>query len=430
MNRISVKLALVFITIILMSTLLSFVTSAMFMPNLQHEIMETQEAIGELIIELSDGTGLTSHQVAEIASWHTYEADLIENMDDTDLSQEEIASLREGLMVSVPSRSFRGISTYLYVGDDIFRIQLNASHNIWKMVASRIWFSGSLFVLIGSILIVFVVRYSVKPIIKLTKGTREIADGNFDVIIDHDGKDEIGQLTKHFNKMAYELKQKDTLRKDFVSNVSHELKTPLGSIQGYARLLQKEGLSDKDKNAFATIILEESIRLSNLTNNMLKLSRLEDQEIIRKRERFYLDEQIRKSVLLLESEWKGKDIEWDIELDKAMIMGDEELLQQVWINLIGNSIKFSRDRGTIRIRLNHIEDQVKVTIQDFGIGMSEDTRIRVFEKFYQGEEAHGIEGSGLGLPLVKRILDLHGSKIEVVSEPDRGTVYEVFVTAF
>ncbi len=427
MKRISVKLAIAFIFLILLSSLLSFITSAVFMPSLHHEIRQSQGAIRVLVRDLSERTDLSNEEIAEITSWFTYETRILEADEATELDEEELQRIREGGVVDKPSRRFQGVSTYFFLDDDILQIQLQPDHTVWKMAASRFWFSGISFVIIGSILIIFVVRHAVKPIIKLSDATREIANGNFDVSIDHHSKDEIGQLTKHFNQMAGELKQMDTLRKDFVSNVSHEFKTPIASIQGFARLLQKDDLREEDRKEYARIIVEESGRLSHLTSNMLKLSKLENQEIIQKYERFYLDEQIRKSILLLEPEWEKKDIQWDIELDRAMICGDEELLQQVWINLIGNAIKFSDQGGRVLVQLQHKKEGVQIFVKDAGRGMSKQTKVRIFEKFYQGEEAHGIEGSGLGLPLVKRIVDLHDGKIEVESESERGSQFTILL---
>lgn len=427
MKKISVKLALLFIILILLSSLLSFITSAIYMPNLQQEIKESQESIGVLIQDLSEQTNLNNKEIANIISWYTYETSILNKDDFFDITDEELDLLKAGEMIHKPSRRFSSVSTYLLLDDDIMRIQLRQNENIWRIAASRTWFSGITFVLIGSFLIIFVVKHAVRPIIKLTNATKEITDGNFDVEINYSSNDEIGQLTRNFNRMVSELRKIDTLRKDFVSNVSHEFKTPIASIQGFANLLQEDNLSDENRKEYAKIIFEESSRLSHLTSNMLKLSKLENQEIIRKYNRFYLDEQIRKSILLLEPEWEKKKINWDINLDRAMIYGDEELLQQVWINLISNAIKFSNQEGKIIVNLKHIEDGIRVSIKDFGKGMSNETIDRIFEKFYQGEESHDIEGSGLGLSIVKRIIDLHGGDIKVESLPLKGSEFIVFL---
>lgn len=425
MKKISVKLAVAFIILIFLSSLLSFLTSAFYMPNLQQEIKESQEAIGILIKDLYEKTDLSNEEISDIISWYTYETSILTHEEEAYINEQEYLILLDGGMIHKPFRRFSGVSTYLMIDDDIMRIQLRQNQNIWKIAASRIWFPGISFVIIGSVLIIFVVRHAVRPIIKLTNATREITLGNFDVEINYNNKDEIGQLTTNFNRMINELKKIDTLRKDFVSNVSHEFKTPIASIQGFAQLLQQDDLSDENRKEYARIISEESSRLSHLTSSMLKLSKLENQEIIQKHKGFYLDEQIRKCILLLEPEWSKKLIDWDIELDRAMITADEELLQQVWINLLSNAIKFSSNNGKIIVSLNHLKEGVEVSIRDFGKGMSSKTKERIFEKFYQGEEAHDVEGSGLGLSLVKRILDLHGAQINVDSKLGEGSEFNV-----
>ena len=183
------------------------------------------------------------------------------------------------------------------------------------------------------------------------------------------------------------------------------------SIQGFAKLLMSESLPDEERKEYAAIILEEASRLTNLSSNILKITKLENQEIVEKRTLFPLDEQIRKSILLLEPAWSKKNIEFDLDLEKSQFSGDEELLQQVWINLLDNAIKFSNESGIISVRLRQNKKNVTVEIADNGIGMNEETKKRLFEKFYQGDKSRG--GRGLGLSLVKRILDLYGGKISV-----------------
>jgi len=225
--------------------------------------------------------------------------------------------------------------------------------------------------------------------------------------------------------MTRELKGIEYLRKDFINSVSHEFKTPIASIQGFAKLLQKGNLSEEEKQEYTNIIVEETSRLSNLSSNILKLSKLENQEMIDRKAIFSLDEQIRRSILLLEHEWSKKNICFDIELDSVKFPGDEELLQQVWINLLGNAIKFSNDNSSITVRLHGSASFVKVKITDTGIGMSEEIQPRIFEKFYQGHKSHSYDGNGLGLPLVKRILDLCDGKIHVQSSLGKGSTFIV-----
>ena len=264
-----------------------------------------------------------------------------------------------------------------------------------------------------------------KPILKLTAATQKVARGEFDVSVDIKKNDEIGILIKNFNKMAKELGNMEYLQKDFTRNVSHEFKTPIASIQGFAKLLQNENLSREEQLEFSGIILEETERLSRLSSNILRLSKLEYQNELSSKKEFLLDEQIRSVIVLLEQKWSKKNLDLIVNMEKICYAGDEELLQQVWINLIENAIKFSDEGGSLSISLAQTEHHVEVEIADNGIGMDEETKQRIFERFYQGNASHSIEGSGLGLSIVKRILDLINGEIQVKSSLNRGTVFLV-----
>jgi signal transduction histidine kinase len=224
--------------------------------------------------------------------------------------------------------------------------------------------------------------------------------------------------------MAQELQSIEYLQKDFISNVSHEFKTPIASIQGFATLLKSPETTEEERQEYTSIIIKESQRLSRLSQNLLRLSKLEYQQRLTSEEKFSLDEQLRQTVLLLEPEWAPKEIRWDVNLENTVIHGDAELMQQVWINLLGNAIKFSPQGGEIALSL-YVSDVVKVRIKDQGIGMDEATQARIFERFYQGDTSHAHEGNGLGLPLAKRIIDLHGGALRVKSSPGQGSTFTV-----
>jgi len=427
MKKITVKLILAFTALILVSSLLSFVVATLFTPNLRHEIRLNQEAIAHSIMDLSKKTDLPIEDILEIVSTFMYDAKIIDDPASLPLTLEEWEQIKSRQLVGISTGPFGGSATYLILDETAVEIRLQPHNTIFKITASRTWLSGISFVVIGALLIIILTRRMVRPVLRLTAATQEIAKGNFQVSIAHEADDEIGQLTRNFNIMARELQCIDTLRKDFISNVSHEFKTPLASIQGFSKLLQQEQLPENERKEYARIIAEESARLSHLTSNMIRLSKLENQEIVQQLVPFSLDEQIRKSILLLGPYWEKKNIQWDIHLERAVIPGDEELLQQVWINLIGNAIKFSGDQGRIHVSLTHASSGVQVILRDQGIGMTASIQNRIFEKFYQGEEAHSAEGSGLGLPLVKRILDLHGGTITVESRPYQGSAFIVFI---
>lgn len=278
-------------------------------------------------------------------------------------------------------------------------------------------------VIIGSILMFFATKTISKPIKYISNITKEVSKGNFDISIDYESADEIGTLAKNFNLMIVELKNMEYLRKDFISNVSHEFKTPISSIQGFVEMIKNKDLPEEKRDAYIDIIIEETERLSNLSSNMLRISRLDNQSIPNKITEFSLDEKIRKVILLLEDRWDKKNLELDINLESVMFKGDEDLIEQVWINLIENAIKFSEDGGKISVELKKLEEDVVVKVSDTGIGISEESKERVFERFYQGETSHSKVGNGLGLAIVKRIIEICRGEIEIESCVGQGTIF-------
>ncbi|MEG0357335.1 MAG: HAMP domain-containing sensor histidine kinase [Christensenellaceae bacterium] len=280
---------------------------------------------------------------------------------------------------------------------------------------------------IGSILILIAVGQITKPVKRLSRATKEVAQGNFDVCVQSNTQDEIGQLTNDFNKMIIELRNMEVLRKDFISNVSHEFKTPIASIQGFTRLLKTKDLTPEEFNEYTDVIIAESNRLSNMTSNILKLSRIENASIMKDGTEFSLDEQIRRTLLLLENEWSKKNIELDLDLHSIQYKGDEELTAQIWINLLSNAIKFSHDGGEIRITLEKENNNIKAVIADNGIGIPKAAQNRIFEKFYQSETSHVNEGNGLGLSIVKQIVEHCNGTISFESEEGKGTTFTVIL---
>lgn len=280
---------------------------------------------------------------------------------------------------------------------------------------------------IGGVLVLIAVRQITKPVKRLTKAAQEVAKGNFDIQVDYNSADEIGVLTRNFNQMVRELRNMEYLRKDFLSNVSHEFKTPIASIQGFANLLRDSTLPPERFNEYTEIIISESDRLSKLTSNVLKLSRLENLDIVSQKQEFSVDEQIRRVLLLLEQKWTEKEMELDLQMEPVRWVGNEEMLEQVWINLIGNAIKFSGPGGYLKIQLYRKNFIVVAEIEDHGVGMDEDVQKRIFDKFYQGDPSHSKEGSGLGLAIVKRILELCKGEIACKSEPGVGTRFTIWL---
>jgi signal transduction histidine kinase len=268
-----------------------------------------------------------------------------------------------------------------------------------------------------------VTKHIIKPIKQLSDSTKEIAKGDFDIKIKAKCEDEIGVLANNFNSMIEELKSMEYLRKDFMSSVSHEFKTPIASIQGFVEILKDKNLPRERFEEYTDIIIEETKRLNNLCSNILRLSRLDNQVIQNEIKRFFLDEQIRKTILLLEDQWTQKDLELNIELEELTYNGDEELIQQIWLNLISNAIKFSNSKGKINISLKTFDKKAIVEIEDYGIGISEEGKSRIYEKFYQEDTSRAEEGNGLGLAIVKRIVEICQGTITFESNIGEGTKF-------
>lgn len=280
--------------------------------------------------------------------------------------------------------------------------------------------------LLGTVIALYVGRLIVRPVQNISEAFDELSAGNFDVKVSENEKlREIREMAQHFNTMTYDLSHIETLRSDFVANVSHEFKTPIAAIEGYATLLQNRSLSPEKHDHYVEKILENSRRLSNLSGNVLTLSKLENQEIVSGKSEFRLDEQLRQCILLLESKWTEKNIEFDMELSKINYYGSEPLLSQVWVNILDNAIKHSPVGGIIHIGIRQTDNLLIVTITDHGDGMPEEVQKHIFEKFYQGDSSHKAAGNGLGLALVKRIVELCKGTIEVESAPGNGATFSV-----
>ena len=279
----------------------------------------------------------------------------------------------------------------------------------------------------GTALSVVFGNYYLRPIKRLSAATKEIRKGNFKVQVEQTNlsESEMGQLIENFNEMVRELDGIELFRNDFINNFSHEFKTPIVSIRGFAKELEQDGLDPERRREYAHIIAEEADRLSKLAINVLELSRLENQQIVTDKTHFFLDEQIRQSLLLLEPEWSKKEIEIVPELEELKFFGNEELLMHIWNNLIGNAIKFTPDHGTVTVRLSVTDYSAVVSISDTGIGMSEEVASHIFEKFYQGDPSHHKHGYGIGLTMALRAATLSGGSISVLSAPDSGSTFTV-----
>lgn len=268
-------------------------------------------------------------------------------------------------------------------------------------------------VVVGGVMTAVISRAFFNPVKNLRQAMDKVANGDFTIQLDTDksSSGEIKELYAGFNLMTNELKATEILQTDFISNVSHEFKTPINAIEGYSTLLQGCENLDDDQKEYVEKILFNTGRLSSLVSNILLLSKIENQSIQAKREIFSLDEQIRETIVALETAWAPKNIELDVELDSVKYNGNEIMMRHVWSNLISNAIKFTPENSTVSIQLRNQKDKFIFSVTDQGEGLSDEAKKHLFDKFYQADTSHKSEGNGLGLALVKQILDIDGGDI-------------------
>ena len=276
---------------------------------------------------------------------------------------------------------------------------------------------------VGIVATTFISKHFFDPIIKMGSAMERVADGDFTVQLET--KSSAKEIYSGFNMMTQDLSATEVLQTDFVSNVSHEFKTPINAIEGYATLLQGSEELDDDGKEYVDKILYNTKRLSDLVGSILLLSKIENQTIPEKQTKFRLDEQIRQSILTLEPAWTKKEVEFDVELESMEYVGNEMLLRHVWDNLISNAIKFGPEGGLVVIRLKKEDKKIIFCVEDCGPGLSEEAQKHMFDKFYQGDSSHKQEGNGLGLALVKRVVDIVQGEISVESAPGAGTAFTV-----
>lgn len=279
----------------------------------------------------------------------------------------------------------------------------------------------------GSITFLVIADIIVKPISRLNKATNELSKGNYRVRVNYTGNDEIALLNRSFNLMAQQLAKQEETRQQFISDVSHEFQTPLTAIQGFATILKNEKLTDEQREKYADIIVFHSKRLSTLSKNMLQLTLLEGEDIKLELSEFSLNDQMKRVIETQETLALSKEIEIEINLPKndLVIEADEARLEQVWINLINNAIKYTNENGVVTISIKKTTKEVEITIEDTGVGMSKEAISHIFERFYRQDKSRSVEGNGLGLSIVKRIVDLHNGEIDVRSREDGGSAFIV-----
>ena len=313
------------------------------------------------------------------------------------------------------------IAILLALGLVMLLIQLH----VFKGVSEEIRMSNVLMVMVlislvmGAALVLIMSKIPVNPINIFVNGLNNLAAGNFKTRISYKGllanQPAVLEITESFNKLAKELENTEMLRSDFINNFSHEFKTPIVSIAGFAKLLQRGNLTEEQKMQYLNAIEEESMRLSYMATNILNMTKVENQEILTDVTNFNLSEQIRFAVLLMEDQWSKKNLELQLDFDEHMIDANEELLKQVWINLVGNAVKFAPRCATVAVDICATAESYIVEVSNTGSEIPPEKQKRIFNKFYQADESHAQEGSGIGLAIVKKIVDLHSGWVSVKS---------------
>ncbi len=295
-------------------------------------------------------------------------------------------------------------------------LEVYANFTIENSTLSWILMFAIISIVIGLGLTFILERIVLKPINVLLDGMKKLSDGEFSTRIDLGKVAGMQGIAEKFNTLAGELQKIEILRSDFVNNISHELKTPVVSISSLIALMKKSGLSKDKQMQYLNIIEEEISRLSEMTTNILNLSRVENQGILTDKTKFNLSEQLRTCILLLEKKWTKKHLDLDVDFDEYEVVANEDMLKQVWINLVDNAVKFSKKGGKLKISIEREHKKTVVKVTNEGATIPEEDYVKVFHKFYQGQNVNKKEGNGIGLSIVKRIIDLHEGEISVESK--------------
>ena len=412
--------AVVFAAMLMAGVLSAFFTAYIVSRRMGDILREGQEHVAQVAMSLSSDGNYSDTEIATMASFGLYSVRRVEPDDRRVLTNKEGLDAGEIVFSKVFSLPF--VDTLFKAGDEYYVVSIFPNSALLFGLVAAILFSIATLITTGTLITSLMSKRFLRPIRELRDATAKVSMGDFSVRVRSPANRELSALTENFNHMVDDLYVTMGLQKDFIDNVSHEFKTPLSSIQGFAELLEDETLSPAERHEYLEIIRSESGRMSSLASNILKLSKLERQDSPGDIKEFSLSEQLRRVILMLEPQWSKKGIEFDMQLDEVTVRANEELLSQVWINLIDNAIKYTGDAGWIEVSLTGGSGKgVTVQIRDTGIGMDEEALSLAFEKFYQGDRSRKTSGSGLGLPLVKRIIELSGGEIRISSAPDEGT---------
>jgi len=390
--------------------------------NVQGELKLQQQAIAVFLLEMEKRTDLSMADLQYIAQQNSFTVAPVAN------GETVPEDVRDALRSQSLFTHLDGVLdmpvTYVQMGRQLTRIESMDGVSIYFIAFFRVITSTLTYLAVVVTMITIVTYQITKPVQVLTAANARVQAGDFEVRLPESVPGEMGQLMRSFNDMTEALGRTAYLQKDFISSISHEFKTPIASIRGFAKLLQMPGLSEEQKAEYIALIAHESDRLSRLSETLLRLTALEQQTAPASLSSFSVNEQIRQVILRLEPTWSSRDIGWQLELDdEVVIESDEALLNHVWINLIQNAMKFSPDGSEIAVHATLEGDHAMVEITDHGCGMDAETVKRIFDRFYQSDKSRSQEGVGLGLCLVKRILDMLGGHVTVQSSPGEGSTF-------
>ena len=409
----------------LISLLFAYVISHV---NVQSELKIQQQALSVYLLEVDKRTELPLDTVLSMLEVDNTHVEVVDMND---------PSLPEGLYGSLTARTIYTSTdaetgtpvTYVKLSEGVVKIESLYGQSLFVVAFLRIIFASLTYLMVFVLMTTLASFRLSKPVQVLTKATSRIREGDFDVRLPENIPGESGDLMRSFNSMAESLGQTAYLQKDFISSISHEFKTPIASIRGFAKLLQMPGLTEEQKAEYISLIAQESDRLSRLSETLLRLSALEQQTAPASLSTFSLDEHLREVILRLEPTWSARNIGWQLNLDEEVsITSDKELLSHVWINIIQNAIKFSPEGSNIEVSVaasGKGRRNAVVTITDHGCGMDSEALKRIFDRFYQADKSRKQEGVGLGLCLVKRILDMLGGHVDVQSAVGEGSTFTV-----
>ena len=393
--------------------------------NVQNEVTLQQQAVAVYLLEMEKRTDMSHEDIFYIGKQS--------NITFTEVQQSD-PSVPDAVRAGLKNRSIHtqldGVAdmpvTYVQMADQLVRIDVDSVTGMYFVSFFRV-ITTALSYLAVVVLMVTLISFKLsKPVHQLTVANARVQNGDFDVRLPANVPGEMGDMMRSFNAMTESLGQTAYLQKDFISSISHEFKTPIASIRGFAKLLQMPGLTEEQRQEYISLIAQESDRLSRLSETLLRLTALEQQTAPASISRFSLTEQLRQVILRLEPNWSARGIDWQLELDDDVIIeSDEALLSHVWVNLIQNAIKFSPEGSSIIANVESSGGKAVVRITDHGCGMDEETVKRIFDRFYQADRSRKQEGVGLGLCLVKRILDMLGGQVAVASTPGVGSTFTV-----